>query len=354
MIDRSFLFGAGLVVGAGILLYLLAPILTPFLVAALFAHIVSPLVTALAQRGLPRVLGVIAVFVVTLGALTALVLIVTPMISRQVARFADQIPAYLDWLLNTLVPWLQTTLGLDLSWLNREELKNHALRHWQELGSSAQAVLSYLTRSGLGVAAWLLNLILIPVVTFYLLRDWDRILLRARELLPPHWRAPTVRLLHETDAVLGSFLRGQLAVMFILACVYSFGLWLIGLDLALPIGLAAGVVSFVPYLGLIVGASMAALAAMLQFQELSPLLWVALVFGIGQLLEGMVLTPHLVGERIGLHPVAVIFSVMAGGQLFGFVGVLLALPAAAVIVVWLRHGHARYRKSALYRRPKRT
>ena len=148
-----------------------------------------------------------------------------------------------------------------------------------------------------GWPAWLLNLILIPVVTFYLLRDWDRIVARARGLLPPRWRAPTLRLLQVTDAVLGSFLRGQLAVMFILACVYSFGLWLIGLDLALPIGLAAGLVCFVPYLGLIVGASMAALAALLQFQELSPLLWVALVFGLGQMLEGMVLTPYLVGER---------------------------------------------------------
>jgi predicted PurR-regulated permease PerM len=354
MIDRSFLLGAGLVAGVGVLLYLLAPILTPFLVAALFAHIASPTVAALARRRVPHVLGVIAVFIVVFGALTALVLILAPMISRQVARFAGQLPAYLDWLLNTLVPWLQTTLGLDMSWLNREELKNHAVQHWQELGSTAQSVLSYLTRSGLGVAAWLLNLILIPVVTFYLLRDWDQILARARALLPPRWRAPTLRLLQETDAVLGSFLRGQLAVMFILACVYSFGLWLIGLDLALPIGLAAGLVCFVPYLGLIVGASMAALAALLQFQELSPLLWVALVFGLGQMLEGMVLTPYLVGERIGLHPVAVIFSVMAGGQLFGFVGVLLALPAAAVIVVWLRHGQARYRKSALYRRPKRT
>ena len=150
MIDRSFLLGAGLVAGVGVLLYLLAPILTPFLVAALFAHIASPTVAALARRRVPHVLGVIAVFIVVFGALTALVLILAPMISRQVARFAGQLPAYLDWLLNTLVPWLQTTLGLDMSWLNREELKNHAVQHWQELGSTAQSVLSYLTRSGLG------------------------------------------------------------------------------------------------------------------------------------------------------------------------------------------------------------
>lgn len=352
-VNQPFLFGAALVMGAGVLLYLLAPILTPFLIAALFAHITSPAVDALERRGVARVFGVIAVFVVAAFTVTALVLILVPMISRQAADFAGRIPGYLDWLLNTAVPWLQHTLGVDMSWLDREQLKQQAVQHWQELGGAARQVFSYAARSGLGVAAWLLNLILIPVVTFYLLRDWDRILVRARELLPPRWRATAVRLLRETDAVLGSFLRGQLAVMFILACVYSFGLWLVGLDLALPIGLVAGLVSFVPYLGLIVGLVAAALAAVVQFQDGSALVWVAVVFGIGQALEGMVLTPYLVGERIGLHPVVVIFAVMAGGQLFGFVGVLLALPLSAVIVVWLRHLHARYRKSALYRRPKR-
>jgi predicted PurR-regulated permease PerM len=350
---QPFLLGAALVAGAGVLLYLLAPILTPFLIAALFAHITSPVVDALERRGVARVFGVIAVFVVAAFTVTALVLILVPMISRQAADFASRIPGYLDWLLNTAVPWLQHTLGVDMSWLDREQLKQQAVQHWQELGGAARQVFSYAARSGLGVAAWLLNLVLIPVVTFYLLRDWDRILVRARELLPPRWRATAVRLLRETDAVLGSFLRGQLAVMFILACVYSSGLWLVGLDLALPIGLVAGLVSFVPYLGLIVGLASAALAAVVQFQDSSALVWVAVVFGIGQALEGMVLTPYLVGGRIGLHPVVVIFAVMAGGQLFGFVGVLLALPLSAVIVVWLRHLHARYQKSALYRRPKR-
>jgi predicted PurR-regulated permease PerM len=196
--------------------------------------------------------------------------------------------------------------------------------------------------------AWLANLVLIPVVTFYLLRDWHIVIERVHELLPRRSEPHIVRLASEADTMLGAFLRGQLSVMTALAVVYSLGLWIVGLDLALLIGLIAGLVSFVPYLGFITGIALAGIAAYLQFQELLPLVWVALVFGIGQMLEGMLLTPWLVGDKIGLHPVAVIFAIMAGGQLFGFVGVLLALPVAAVLMVILREARRRYIDSTLY------
>src|SRR5690606_15405655 len=152
----------------------------------------------------------------------------------------------------------------------------------------------------------------------------------------------------ECDDMLAGFLRGQLMVMLALAIIYSIGLTFIGLDLALLLGVIAGIVSFVPYLGLVVGITLAGLAAYLQFQEWLPVLMVVLVFSFAQAIEGMFLTPRFVGERIGLHPVAVIFAVMAGGTLFGFVGVLLALPVAAVVMVLLRHGHDRYLNSHLY------
>jgi len=182
----------------------------------------------------------------------------------------------------------------------------------------------------------------VPVVTFYLLRDWDGVLRRLEGLLPPHMRARARALAAETDEVLASFLRGQLSVMLALAGFYSAGLWLLGLDLALPIGLGAGLVSFIPYMGFILGLAAAGLAALLQFHDPLTLLWVVGVFVAGQLLEGMFLTPRFVGTRIGLHPVAVIFAVMAGGRLFGFVGVLLALPAGAALMVGLRHLHEFY------------
>jgi predicted PurR-regulated permease PerM len=210
-----------------------------------------------------------------------------------------------------------------------------------------------MTASGLRLLGWLASLMVVPVVSFYLLLDWEALPGRVLALLPPRLRAPAARLLRESDEVLASFLRGQLAVMLILAVVYATGLWWIGLELALPIGLAAGLASFVPYLGFLVGIAAAGLAAYLQFQEASVLLWVLAVFAGGQLLEGLVLTPRLVGERVGLHPVAVIFAVMAGGQLFGFLGVLLALPAAAVLKVWLRHLHAQALAAAASPPPRR-
>ncbi|MEK7717444.1 MAG: AI-2E family transporter, partial [Pseudomonadota bacterium] len=198
------------------------------------------------------------------------------------------------------------------------------------------------------------NLLLIPVVTFYLLLDWNRLLARSLALVPPRRQTWVANLARETDEVLGSFLRGQLMVMMSLATIYSVGLTLAGLDLALPIGVLAGLASFIPYAGFLGGLIAAALAAYLQFHDWLPLLWVAGVFLTGQVLESLWLTPRLVGNRIGLHPVAVIFAVMAGAQLFGFTGVLLALPAAAVLKVWLRHGHRMYAgDSTKKRRPPR-
>jgi predicted PurR-regulated permease PerM len=196
--------------------------------------------------------------------------------------------------------------------------------------------------------AWVANLVLVPVVTFYLLRDWDVLMDKIRRLLPRTSEQTIVKLAKESDDVLGQFLRGQLTVMVVLGFIYTVGLWIVGLDLALLVGTIAGLVSFVPYLGFIVGIVFAGVAAIMQFGDITYLLFVLIVFGIGQAFEGMLLTPLLVGDKIGLHPVAVIFAVMAGGQLFGFVGVLLALPVAAIVVVLLRHMHELYKTSEIY------
>jgi predicted PurR-regulated permease PerM len=194
------------------------------------------------------------------------------------------------------------------------------------------------------------NLALVPVVAFYLMRDWDRIAGHILELLPRDWQAGTKQMVGEADEVVGAFLRGQFIVMCALGLIYAIGLWIVGLDLALLLGVIAGLASIVPYLGPIVGILTSLVAAWMQFHEWLPLVYVALVFGVGQLIESMLLTPVLVGDRIGLHPVAVIFALMAGGQLAGFVGVVVALPVAAVIMVFARHAVDHYRRSDLYGR----
>jgi len=324
---------------AGTLFYLLAPVLTPFLLSAILAYMFNPLVTRLEAWRVQRSLGVLLLFVFLAGMLTLLTLWLVPRAQAQIVTFTRDFPGYLDSLQQRLLPMLQSLISQDIQLPDLAGLRQPLMDHWRELGTAAGDVFATLTQSGKRVAALIVNLLLVPVVLFYLLRDWNRIVRRIGELFPRSLRPRVDKLAHETDEVLGAFLRGQLLVMVSLAIIYSTGLWLMGLDLALPIGLTAGLVSFVPYLGFIVGLIAASLAALFQFQDAWMLVWVLAVFGVGQLLDGTLLTPNLVGDRIGLHPVAVIFAVLAGGQLFGFFGVLLALPSAAVIVVWLRHLH---------------
>lgn len=339
---------AGLVL-AGFLVYLLQPILMPFLVGALLAYLGDPLADRLEARRLPRAAAVTVVFAALVLVIAGLVLLLVPLIGAQIEDLRRVLPEMIRWAEATALPWLEQRLDVGLrQQLALDQVAATITSHWRETGNLATEILARVSRSGLALAGWLVNLALIPVVAFYLMRDWDVLVGRIRDLLPRSKEPVVARLAGECDEVLGAFLRGQFLVMVALGTVYTIGLWLLGLDLALLIGMTAGLASIVPYLGTIIGVGAALLAAMFQFGELWPLVGVAVVFGIGQMLEGMVLTPLLVGDRIGLHPVAVIFAVLAGGQLFGFVGVLLALPVAAVVMVLLRHVHDLYKDSELY------
>jgi len=332
----------------GLLLYLLAPVLTPFLVAAVLAYIGDPLVDRLEAWKFSRTLAVATVFVALSLLALILLLFLVPMLERQIALLVSKLPQYLDALQNRGLPLLSATLGLDPSAFDLAALKQMIREQWLQSGGAMKGALGVISHSGMTLLGWFANLALIPVVTFYMLRDWDILVARVHELLPRRYEATVVRLARASDEVLGAFLRGQLTVMLALGTIYSVGLWMAGLELALLIGMIAGLVSFVPYLGFIVGILAAGVAALMQFHELLPLLYVVIVFMVGQMFEGMILTPLLVGEKIGLHPVAVIFAVLAGGQLFGFFGILLALPVASVIMVMLRYTHERYVSSNLY------
>lgn len=337
-----------LVTAIGGLLYLLAPVLTPFLVGMLLAYIGDPLADKLESWKLSRTLSVVAVFLIlSLGALV-LLLILVPMLERQISLLVSKLPQYLDWLGSTGLPTAADYLGIDDFTFDLAALKELVISQWQDAGGIVKGAIKVISTSGLTLVGWVVNLILILVVTFYLLRDWDILVERVHALLPRRLEPVIVRLVRESDEVLGAFFRGQLMVMFGLGVIYSVGLWIIGLELALLIGMVSGLVSFVPYLGFIIGILSAGIAAVMQFHELMPLLYVVIVFGVAQSVEGMILTPLFVGGRIGLHPVAVIFAVLAGGQLFGFFGILLALPVAAVVMVLLRFAYERYLKSELY------
>jgi predicted PurR-regulated permease PerM len=322
--------------------------LSPFLAGALLAYLGDPLVDRLETYKLRRTVAVTIVFVTILIIMVLLPLILLPLIEQQLLALTSNLPRYLDWFQQSVVPVISQALNIEGGVMDTSAIKQAIAGHWREMGGLASGLVGMVSQSGLIMVAWLANVVLIPVVTFYLLRDWDELMAKFRMLLPRSKETIIVKLARDSDEVLGAFLRGQLVVMAALGVIYSIGLWLVGLDLAFLIGMIAGLVSFVPYLGFIVGILLAAAASIMQFHDVFHLVFVAVVFGIGQALEGMLLTPLLVGDKIGLHPVAVIFAVMAGGQLFGFVGVLLALPVAAVIMVLVRHAVRRYTESGLY------
>ncbi|MEO7558423.1 MAG: AI-2E family transporter [Gammaproteobacteria bacterium] len=337
-----------LVLVVGLLLYLLAPILTPFLIAGFLAYMADPLADRLEAKGLSRALAATIVFTALMLVLLLLLIILVPLLEEQLRVFIAKVPEYFSWMQDKAIPYVQRYLGLKETALDLGSVQRALLANWQRAGSIMANVLVSISSSGLAVIGWLINLVLIPVVTFYLLRDWDVLMETLRALVPTHSEGTVVRLARQSDEVLGAFLRGQLLVMLGLGTVYSIGLSIVGLDLALLIGMIAGLMSFVPYLGFFVGLLLASVAALVQFQDLLALVYVVIVFGIGQLIEGFILIPLLIGGRIGLHPVAVIFAVLAGGQLFGFFGVLLALPVAAVVRVLLGYARGRYVKSELY------
>lgn len=344
--SQKWMFFFGLSATA-LLLYLLAPILTPFFTAALLAYLGDPLADRL-EKKIPRSVAVSLVFLLMFIILTVSGLLVFPMLAQQLTYLLGNMPGYIDNIQVHVVPSVAQVLGIDSSLIDFETLKGLFKEHYAQAGGLLSRVMSSIAASGMLLVAWVANLVLIPVVTFYLLRDWDLIIARIDELLPSRSQSVIRKLAKESDEVLAAFLRGQFMVMLALGVIYSTGLWIIDLRLALLIGMLAGMVSFVPYLGFIVGIVAASIAMLLQTQDPMLLIPVAIVFAIGQLLEGMLLTPLLVGDRIGLHPVAVIFAVLAGGQLFGFIGVLLALPVAAILAVLLRHAHAEYKGSSLF------
>ena len=353
--SKRALVWAGIALLAVAALWLLGPVLTPFVVAAVLAYALTPLVERLDRLGrgrLPKVVVVVVVEVLFLLVLLSLLLLMVPILAKELPLLREQVPVLAERLNTQLAPWL-AKFGIKLT-LDVASIKAFVLKYLnanvEDLFGSLMASLKLGGSVALAIVG---NVVMIPVVLFYLLMDWHRFVAQVVDLVPRRLRAGYDSFTAEADTVLGQYLRGQLLVMLILAVFYSLGLALFGLDLALPIGIFTGLAVFVPYLGFGVGLVLATLAGLLEFTSdgggaLKAVLMVAVVFGAGQLLEGFFLTPRLVGERIGLHPLAVIFALLAFGQLFGFVGVLVALPASAVLLVAIRRVRSGYLASRLY------
>lgn len=342
-----------LLVSCGWLVYLLAPVITPFAISAGLAYLGDPMVDRLEAVSVRRwkvgrTLAVSVVFLLMLVLLTVVLVILIPKLVEQIRLLIERLPGWIEWLSGTALPWIAGKAGVELKGFDTAQFTAMMQNYWKEISTAAFSVIDIVSRGGMAFAVWLVNLVLIPVVTFYLLRDWDLLKRGVQNLLPRKVEVDVSQLAAEIDEVLSAFIRGQLMVMFALGVIYSIGLSLVGIELAVLIGMGAGLLSIVPYLGSLIGVLAAVVAAVFQFHDWVHPLMVLFVFGFGQMVESMFLTPKLVGDRIGLHPVAVIFAVLAGGQLFGFLGILLALPLAAAINVLIRHVHRKYRNSELY------
>ncbi len=336
-----------------VLLVLLGPVLTPFVVGAILAYILNPAVEGISNWKLgrfqvPRVLAVLVVILLLFALLVALVLIVVPMVQEELPLLQEQIPNFLTRVGNTLGPVLQQ---LDIE-LKLDPASVRSMLTEQFAASKQwlwQAVISSVKMGGTALLGWLAMLILLPVVLFYLLLDWRKLLRVVVAAVTRRWTRKIIAMANEVDDLLAQYLRGQFTVMLVLSVYYSAGLAIAGFDIALPVGIITGMLAFVPYVGYGIGLVLALFAGLLQFSDWYGLIAVAVVYGLGQALESFFLTPKLVGERIGLHPLMVIFALLAFGQLFGFVGVLLALPSSAILSVAFRHVRTNYVESNFYK-----
>ncbi len=343
---QTFAWTAAALAIAG-LFWLLGPILTPFVIAAVFAYICDPAVNWMTARRVPRALAVLLVIIALGLVLIALALILVPMVYREAMMLIRRLPDLVEMFNAQVAPILQARLGIELQ-LDAAQFRTLIAENWASAQDIVPIVLSHLKTGGMAVLGFVANLFLIPMVMFYLLQEWPRILDALQRIVPRPWLPSTMRILNDIDSVMSEFLRGQLSVMLLLAVFYSIGLWFAGLNFALPVGVLTGLLVFIPYVGFGGGLILAILAALLQAEGWPPLVGVAVVYGLGQLVESFLLTPYLVGERIGLHPLAVIFALMAFGQLFGFVGVLVALPVSAALLVGLREVQGAWLTSPVY------
>lgn len=344
---RPWLIGAAVLAGVLWLVLSLQTVLTPFVVAGILAYILNPLVEKLRQRGLSRPLAAMGVMIIALLVLAMLLIIIVPMLITQFENLTDKLPQFVHWLQTKALPWINARFNTHIE-LNSSYLTSWLQEHTGSLRQALSKAAPALMRQGSSILVTVSNLLLLPFLLYYFLLDWVRWTHGIKVMIPRRTLPTYNRITANMDRVLGEFLRGQVMVMLVMGLIYGLGLMLVGLDSGFAIGMVAGILVFIPYLGAFTGLLLATVAAVLQFDSWSGLLLVWSVFAVGQFLESFFITPKIVGDRIGLSPFWVIFALMAFGQLLGFVGMLLALPLAAMTLVLLREGANWYLTSPYY------
>jgi predicted PurR-regulated permease PerM len=348
VLKRYAYWAAGVVVVLGLLFWLLGSVMTPFVLGAIMAYMGHPLVEKLEAKKIPRAVGATIVIAVGIGSLVGLVFIVLPFLQAELSRLADSVPGLLNRAQTEWVPYIQQKFGITIN-LDVSKIRSWLAENLSDVGQIAKRIAVSLQMGGAALLAFIATALLTPLVTFYLLQDWPKVTRALSDLVPRGLLPRVLSILEEIDVIIAEFMRGQFSVMGVLAAYYAIALTIIGVEHGIAIGVLTGLLIFIPYIGFGLGCLLAGIAAVTQFSTWQPMAAVAAVYAIGQVVESIFLTPKLVGERVGLHPLAVLFALMAFGQLFGFVGVLIAVPASAILLVALRHLRDAYTQSDLYK-----
>ena len=327
--------------------YVLRSVLLPFVAGIIIGYLLDPLVDRFVKLKISRTWATILVLVLVILLIVPALILLVNVIDSQLGTFISVVPNYVSSLLKKAEPLLAQLKDIfptfDADKI-REYVRANAANNLKLLGKIIRSVVS----GGMAVVNLISLLLITPVVAFYMLRDWDKFIEKVRGLLPRKSKKSIEQQAREIDRTLAGFIRGQLSVCVILGSFYAIGLQLVGLDLGLLVGFLAGIISFIPYVGTISGFVVGMALAFAQFDTMGPIISVVVVFMVGQFLEGNFLTPKLVGDNVGLHPVWVMFALLAGGVLLGFLGLMIAVPTAAVIGVLIRHAIMNYKKSSLY------
>lgn len=345
---EKMLAWVGVIVLSILALYLLRAILLPFVVGFAVAYLLDPAADRLEAVGLSRTLATTVITAAFFLLVIGLLLVLYPLLESQTVGFMARIPDYVERVRGLALPLIEGGVpGLDIQ--DIEKMRDIAAGFAKQSVTWLGNAFANVWRGGVALFNFLSLIFVTPVVAFYLIRDWDRIVERMNQLMPRQSAGVVRAQMRLVDEALSGFIRGQGSVALILGILFAVGWSVVGLEFGLLIGLGAGLLAFIPYVGAIIGFGVAFVVAIVQF-GLDPLHLglVAAVFVVGQTLDGLFLTPHLVGGRIGLHPVWVMFALMAGGALVGFVGILLAVPVAAVIAVLVRYAIERYQESELF------
>lgn len=350
-------FWGTIVLGAYFVVRSAEAVLFPILVSLLIAYLLDPSVDYFEERGVSRTMSIL--LFIALGGLfaTLFVLVLYPTITRQLTNVVEKLPLLVELVENKLIPWTQSELGIEIPESATEAMSTYGNTVREQLPAVAQHISSWagglLARTG-PLLASLFNIVMIPIFTFYFLRDFDKMRLSLVEYIPSFGRDAIIEKIQRSDRVVGAWFRGQVEVAMILAVLYAIGLGVtfgisgIGVMTGIAVGLLTGILNIIPYFGVLLGFVLSTLIVLLDWSGWGPVVGVGLVFLVIQIVEGYVITPKIMGEKVGLSPVAVIIVLLLGGELFGLLGVLLAIPAAGVIRVLAPEIIERYKSSPFY------